>query len=187
MAIKSRRIKPPASRKSSAWIDELVVDYGRENGDNYDVGGASDEWVLIAISEAELSIEFSVKSTGTNQDKPYLDIPDRRLLNNLITELFMISTLSISDLTQNKYFADIWNVLHKTADPLNRVGRSQSWQAFLQGLVQDKIKYKRRNYNGKWQKYTNDLSLDQVLNLHELFKLLESNSDFKPVDFVEGF
>ncbi|MDA5241124.1 hypothetical protein EXN32_21860 [Agrobacterium tumefaciens] len=99
----------------------------------------------------------------------------------------MVSTLAISDLQGDAYLTDVWNVLHKTADPLTRTGRSQSWQDFLKGLLQDKIKYKRRNYNGKWRRYTNDLSLDQVLNLQELFKLLESNSNFKAVDFVEGF
>ncbi|MDA5241019.1 hypothetical protein OLP54_02835 [Agrobacterium sp. MAFF310724] len=83
MAMKSRKIKPPAPPKPSAWIDDLVVDYGSEDGKKYDVGGCSEDWILIRLSASPLSFDFSIKSTGTNQDKPYLDIPDRRTINNL--------------------------------------------------------------------------------------------------------
>lgn len=186
MAMKSRKIKPSAKRETDDWISDLISNYESLDGSEYDVGGCSEEWILNKLSSEEISIDFSIKGTGTNQDKPYLDIPDRRTVNNLIAELFMISMLPIEALKDNAYFADVWNVLHKTADPVNRVGKSQPWVDFLKGLIQDKIKYKRRNYNGKWQRYTNDLSLDQVLHLSALFALLSSNSDFKTVDFVEG-
>jgi len=186
MAIKSRKIKPPAPRTSSAWIDDLIKDYGLVDGELYDVGGR-EESTLDELSNHALVIDYSIKSTGTNQGKPYLDIPDRRLLNNLIAELYMISTLDAVAVSADEYVSNVWSVLQKTATPVNRNGKSQPWQDFLKGLLQDKIKYKRRNYNGKWRRYTNDISLDQLLHLDNLFELLESNSAFNGVDFVEGF
>ncbi|NTE83742.1 hypothetical protein G6M12_19465 [Agrobacterium tumefaciens] len=186
MALKSRKVKPPTSPEPSVWIDDIINDYGLSDGKKYDVGGR-EESVLNGLSRQALVIDYSVKSTGTNTSKPYLDIPDRRLLNNIIAELYMISILDAVAVSGDPYVANVWSVLHRTATPINRKGKSQPWQDFLKGLLQDKIKYKHRIFNRKKQKYTNDISLDQLLHLDNLFDLLLSNSDFKGVDFVEGF
>lgn len=177
----------PSVIKTLSFNEQLIEDYTSVDGSVFDVGNDNQPFVLLDLYDAPITIYFKTKYTGNNHNRPFLDIDkaDRRTLHNLLTEVFIVSLNDEADTLDDAVQNDIWNIMHSTASTVNRRGSKQTWQTMVKGLLNDKIKYKQRNYRGKMHLHNDDFSFDQLRNIHNLFSGICLALGVKGVNFVE--
>lgn len=176
-----------AAKKTLSFNEQLISDYTAVDGSVFDVGNDGRSLVLSDLYDAPLTLNYKVKYTGTNHNRPFLDIEKdhRRTLHNLLTEVFIIGLLDEADTLDDTFQNDIWSIMHTTASTVNRRGAKQTWQTMVKGLLNDKIMYKKRNYHGKTHRHNDDFSYDQLRNIHNLFSSICLALGVNGVNFVE--